>query len=77
MSRRLNQVNSLHYPIPIYDDATPTHNGPAGIEENGASEITHAERGLKVQLLPSVSIKKQQIVPPTNVSEEPELSEDV
>lgn len=77
MSRRLNQVDSLHYPIPIYDNVTLAHNGQPGIEENGASEITHAERGLKVQLLPSMSLKKEQIVPPTDISEEPELSEDV
>lgn len=77
MSRRLNQVDSLHYPIPFYDNVTLTHNGQPRIGENGASEITHAERGLKVQLLPSLSIKKEQTVPPTDISEEPELSENV
>lgn len=78
VSSRLNQMDPLRYPIPIHDNVTLPYRGPPGFKNNGACEILHAERGLKVQLEPSVSIIKEPILPPTDSSEnELELSENV
>lgn len=77
VSSRLNQVDSLRYPIPVHVKVTPPHSEQPSIEKSGESEIIHAERGLKINLEPSVSIGIEQIVSPMDISEESELSEDV
>lgn len=77
-SNRLNQVDSLRYRVPIHDNITLPHVEQPNIEKSGAFETIFAERGLKVQLEPSMSIKKEQVVLRTGTAEEePELSKDV
>lgn len=77
ISSRLKQIDPLRYPNLVHDNVALPPAGQPGTEKECASEIIHAERGLKIQLEPSVSIRKEQIVPPTDLGEEPELSEDV
>ncbi|MCJ1466390.1 hypothetical protein MMC07_005009 [Pseudocyphellaria aurata] len=76
-SSRLKQIDPLRYPILVHDNVTLPLTGQPGAEKNGASEVFLAERGLKLQLEPSVSIRKEHIVPPTDTGEGPELSENV
>lgn len=74
---RLNQLDPLRYPIPIHNNAQSCQ-GQQIMEKYCGSEIILAERGLKVQLEPSVSIGKEQIVPPMDFREqELELPESV
>lgn len=77
-SNLLNQVDPPRFPIPIHDNVTLPDDAQRSIDKIGAPEIIYAERGLKVLLEPSVSIKREQVVSLTATGDmKEELSESV
>lgn len=65
---RLNQIYPLHYQVPFHDNASLHPQGQPSAENASGFEYTQAARGLKIQLLPAMSIGNEQVVPPLDTS---------
>ena len=65
---RLNQIDSTRYPLPIHDNTARLPVPQNDSEQGQKLDITPANRGLTIQLEPSVRIEPETSVPPLNTA---------
>lgn len=61
---RFNQIDPIRHRVPLYDNETLPQNSHGSIKSLAGFDFTQAVRGLKIQLMPSVSLLTDKIVPP-------------
>lgn len=65
---RLNQLDPMHYPIPVHDNATLPQPGQPALPEGAKETIMPAQRGQLIQLEPSFEIQTADVVPTLNTA---------
>lgn len=58
---RLHQIDPSHFPIPIHNNVVPQSDQPNG--QIVSSNFINAQRGLKVQLHPEISVQNDEVIP--------------
>lgn len=63
---RFNQIDPIRHRVPLYDNET--QNSQESIKSVAGFDFTQAVRGLKIQLMPSVSLLTDKVVPPLDTA---------
>lgn len=61
---RFNQIDPIRHRVPLYDNEILPQNSQEGTKSLAGFNFTQAVRGLKIQLMPSVSLLTDKVVPP-------------
>lgn len=65
---RFNQIDPIRHRVPLYDNKTLPQHSQECIRSVAGFDFTQAVRGLKIQLMPSVSLLTDQVVPPLDTA---------
>lgn len=65
---RFNQIDPIRHRVPLYDNETLPQNSQESIKSLAGFDFTQAVRGLKIQLMPSVSLLTDKVVPPLDTA---------
>lgn len=60
---RFNQIDPIRHRVPLFDNETLPQNSQESIKSVAGFDFTQAVRGLKIQLMPSVSLLTDKVVP--------------
>ena len=60
---RFNQIDPIRHRVPLFDNETLPQNSQESIKNVAGFDFTQAVRGLKIQLMPSVSLLTDKVVP--------------
>lgn len=60
---RFNQIDPIRHRVPLFDNETLPQNSQKSIKSVAGFDFTQAVRGLKIQLMPSVSLLTDKVVP--------------
>lgn len=65
---RFNQIDPIRHRVPLYDNETLPQNSQESSKSVAGFDFTQALRGLKIQLMPSVSLLTDRVVPPLDTA---------
>lgn len=65
---RFNQIDPIRHRVPLYDNEILPQYSQESIKNVAGFDFTQAERGLKIQLMPTVSLLTDKVVPPLDTA---------